>query len=148
MSVLEDHYTLRCVVISEAKIYPWCFCRCCNARLWAELGGNPALQSNLQLVSLPSETAEPGRPEEDVEGLGDLGSFSEQAGRLWGGPGRGLANVSDQGPLSQEQQAEVGSARQCLGEARSPLREFTHLVMFYINFPWVIYNMWGVCTCG
>lgn len=74
----------------------------CNARLWAELGGNPALQSNLQLVSLPSETAEPGRPGKDLEGLGNLDSFSEHTGRLRSGPQKGLADVPDQGPLSQE----------------------------------------------
>lgn len=34
------------------------------------LGGNPALESNLQLVSLPSETAELRRTEKDLEGLG------------------------------------------------------------------------------
>ena len=39
------------------------------------LGGNPALESNLQLVSLPSETAEPGRPEKDLEGFGGLDSL-------------------------------------------------------------------------
>lgn len=70
------------MVIREAKIYPWSFSTRCNARLWAELGGSPALQSNLQLVPLPSETAEPGRPEKGAEGLGDLDSFSEHTGRL------------------------------------------------------------------
>lgn len=34
------------------------------------LGGNPALESNLRLVALPSETAELRRPEKDFEGLG------------------------------------------------------------------------------
>lgn len=39
------------------------------------LGGNPALESNLQLVYLPSETAQLRRPEKDLEGLSDLGSL-------------------------------------------------------------------------
>lgn len=39
------------------------------------LGVNPALESNLQLVFLPSETAELGRPEKDLEGCGGLDSL-------------------------------------------------------------------------
>lgn len=122
------------MVIWEAKIYPWSFCTYCNARLWAELDGNPALQINLQLVSLPSEAAEPGRPEKDVEGLDDLDSFSEHTGRLWGAPQKGLVDVSDQGPLSQEQQAKVGSAREYLEEAHSPFWEIqpSFHVMYYL----------------
>lgn len=49
-------------------------------------------------------------------------SVSTQEG-LWGGPQKGLADVADQGPLSQEQQAEVVSARECLEEAHSPFGE-------------------------
>lgn len=56
-------------------MYPWSFRTRCNARLWAVLGRNPALESNLQLVSSASETAELRMPEKGLEGLGGLDSL-------------------------------------------------------------------------